>query len=900
MSDTTEFPALLKNVQEMLNEEKWTRAALSNYSTSQFKELDIILKQAREEKLFDGLRKLCEEHLIHTKTSIIGLYLAGMISLSRQIIDDTALINLVTIFADNHKGNIVKYLCERILDYGESKFALRTLGEHYKNDNENEALYDIWERLVKIDYEEADLAKALGDYYEKSSNLENAVDYYKKALHRYITKQQFSNIKEIWEKLLQYCPDDMDFFFHVQKRIAKVISEDKAVILLRDVYDVSLKQNELDTAITILKMILEYDDDDKQARRDITECYRKKYSGHSQLEEYIRVSNLSQNWRNVHEAIMDFEKHIAFDKGSYVFHRTWGVGRIAGVQGDDIVIDFAKKRNHSMSLKMAVNALQTLSKNHIWVLKATLKKEKLREKVKGDIIWTLQTIIRSFGNSCEIKKIKAELSPAILTASEWNTWSPKAREILKTDPGFGINQDNADLYTVRDRPISIEEKLYSEFRAERNFFNRAQIIRSFTSQKNIELDSEYFSEMFSYFAAYLKSYNLVNEQVVASYLLVKELVNQYPHLGAGLKLDFLDLFENIEEPVNLFLNLKDNKLKEEFLRQIRLFVPKWEDIYIRFFPRYPLLSIIENLKREGFQDKLVSLTASCFDNYRDNREAVAWLFKNMNQEPWYKDAAIPFEKQLITLIHVLDISYREIENRRGTPENRKLNKQVYNILFKDGTLNELIDKTDMDNVIRIYTFINEVKDLDPVDKLAFRNQILKRYPDIKFFGDGEEKKIVTLGLLATQEKYTEKQKQLAKIINEEIPANSKELEFAKSLGDLSENAEYKAALERQAILNATLVRLNGEIERAQLFDPSTVNTARVSFGTRVVLVNQSSGAKEEYTILGPWESDPENRIISYLSPFGASIMNKTPGEQSEFTIEDEKVNFVVESISAAI
>jgi len=578
MSDTNESPALLKKVQEMLNEEKWTRAALSNYSTTQFKELDNVLKEAKEARLFDELRQLCEDHLVHTKTSIIGLYLAGMASLSRQIIDDTALVNLVTIFADNKKSNIVKYLCERILDYGESKFALRTLGDCYRADNEEDALYGIWERLVKVDYEEADLAKALAERYEKQGNIESAVDYYKKALHRYIGKQLFSNIKEIWEKLLEYCPEDIDFFLHVEKRIAKTISDDKAVLLLRDVYDSRLKRNELDTAITVLKIILDYDDDDKQARRDITECYRKKYAGHSQLEEYIRVSNLSQNWRNVHEAIIDFEKHIAFDKGSYVFHRTWGVGRIASVQGDEIVIDFAKKRNHSMSLKMAVDALAILSKNHIWVLKATWKKEKLHDKIKNDHIWALQNIIRSFGNSCDIKRIKAELVPSVLSAAEWTTWSVKARDSLKMDPSFGLSTENVDLYTVRDRPVSMEEKLYSEFKADRNFFDRAQTIRDFTSQKNAELDSDYFAEMFGYFTAYLKSYSQVDEFVVASYLLVKELIGRYPHLGAGIKMDFLELYEGIESPIDLFLNLKDSKLKEEFLRQIKLFVPGWTEI----------------------------------------------------------------------------------------------------------------------------------------------------------------------------------------------------------------------------------------------------------------------------------------------------------------------------------
>ncbi|MDR3020986.1 MAG: transcription elongation factor GreA, partial [Treponema sp.] len=371
-SETTISPAveqtLLKNLQETLNEEKWTRATLGNYSTSQFKELDDILKKAREEKVIDELKKNCDDHLSHTRNSIIALYLSGMIALSRQIIDDSAMINLVSIFLDNHKWGIVKYLCERILDYGESKFALRTLADCYKNDNEEDKINGVWERLVKVDFDEADIVKALAENYEKQKKKEEAVDYYKKSLHRYINKSNFANVKELWEKLIEINVDDIDFFLHIQKKIAKTLNEEKSISLLKDLYS-KYKNIDIDISINILKIILEYDPKDKHARDEITDCFRKKFASHSQLEEYIKVSDLSKPWRDAHQAISTFEKHIAFDKGNFVYHRTWGVGRIAGIVGDDIRIDFAKKRGHSMSLKMAVDALQTLTKDHIWVLK---------------------------------------------------------------------------------------------------------------------------------------------------------------------------------------------------------------------------------------------------------------------------------------------------------------------------------------------------------------------------------------------------------------------------------------------------------------------------------------------------------------------------------------------------
>ncbi|MCL2806057.1 MAG: transcription elongation factor GreA [Treponema sp.] len=902
---------LLKNLQETLNEEKWTRASLGNYSTNQFKELDVILKTAREEKVINELKKSCDDHLSHTRNSIIALYLSGMIALSRQIIDDAAMINLVSIFLDNHKWNIVKYLCERILDHGDTKYALRTLADCYKNDNEEEKVFNILERLVKVDFEEADIVKSLAEHYDKKGKKEETIEYYKKALQRYINKANFANIREIWDKLININTEDIDFFIHIQKKIAKAINENKAVTLLNELY-VKYKVIDIDIAIIILKIILEYDEHDIHARREIIDCYRKKFSAHSQLEEYIRISNLSQNYRAVHEAIADFEKHISFDKGNFVFHRTWGVGRIASIVGDEIRIDFSKKRGHCMSLKMAVDALVTLSKNHIWVLKATRKKEELREKIREkdeNIVWALKTIIKSFGNSCDLKKIKQELSPALLTAGEWSTWSSRARDILKSNPDFGVSQDNSDVYIVRDRPVSVTVKLYNEFTAQRKgsdgkqekrvFFDRVSAIRDYVNNKNASPDSELFNEMLMYFSGFLNA-KTISEDSVASYLLITELAanKNYSHIKSEIKTGFSELFSKIKDVQKLFKNLKDARLKKEFLNSIKLHVAEWADVYVKLFPVSQDISITEQLEEAGYKEKLSELCNECFDNLRENREAVVWIYKNAKDKDWFKNANIDIEKQLIALIHVMDITYRDIENNKDTVDNRKINKLVHNILFRDGELVSFIDNSDEDAIIRIFTFVNGVKDLDPQDKLNLKMRILGKFPNFKFFGIVEKKK-ESRGLIVTRSKYDEKTKQLAHIMDVEVPANSREIEFAKSLGDLRENAEYKAALETQVQLNTQISKLSDEIERAQQFDPNSINTSKVSFGTKVVLFNETDGKQEEYIILGPWESDPNNNIISYLSPRGIAILNKTEGEKFDFTINEEKISYVVEKITEA-
>ncbi len=890
-----ESPLAVK-VQDMLNEEKWTRAALGSYSITSLKELDALLEEASREKAIDEIKALCDEHLGHTKNSVVALYLSGVIALMRQQIDDSAMVGLIDLFVDNKKWNVVEFVCQRMLDFGENKTALRRLAECYEADSRPDDMYAVWERLVRVDYDEADIVKALAERREKEGKTEEAVDFYKKALHRYINKGLFTNVKEIWTKLVESCPEDIDFFFHVQRKIAKQISEDKAASLLLDLYRHYKTTADWNTALDILRVVIDYDDKNPALRKEVVECYRGKYAGHSHLEDYIRLSNIGQSYRSMHEAMADFEKHIAFDAGNFVYHRTWNVGRIASVSGDEIVIDFAKSRGHKMTLKMAIDSLVTLSKDHIWVLKAIWSKEKLHDKVKNDPAWALRILIKSFDNRADLKRIKAELVPSVLTASEWNSWSAKARDILKTDSMFGNATDAIGTYIVRDRPLSYEEKIYNQFKAEKNFFARVQCLRDFL--ENGEPDSDFFAEMLAFFTGFVRSYQTANEQVVAAYLFLKELAAKYSFLKGAAALGFAELFEDIEDPVSVYEGIKDAELKRSFLQHVRTFIPDWADVYVRIFPYCLNDSMLETLKAAGHEDKLVRMVLDIIENYRDHREAFIWVVRNLRNEEWFKAIGLSYEKILITLVHILDISFKEIENHRDTTENRKINKQVQTILFSEGALDAFVEESDADTVERVYTLVADVKDLDPAIKMRLRRKIMDKWPEFKVSGE-EEKTVVSRGLMVTAEKYEEKNKLLAEILEVEVPANQKEIAYALSLGDLRENAEYKAAKEKQDELNAKVAKLKNEIERAQIFDKSTLNASKIAFGTVATLLNETTGETETYTILGPWESDPERNIISYLSPLGKKLLNHKPGERLQFVIHERKFQYRVERIETA-
>lgn len=887
---------LLKTVNELLNEEKWTRATLNSYSINNFMELDELIQKTMQSEAQDKVLEMCEEHLKHTRNSIIALYLSGIISLGKQLVDDSNLVVLINIFVDNHKWNIVEYLCNRILEFGENKFALKTLADCYESKNEQEQKFKIWERYIKVDYEEAEIVKLLAEKKEQDGDLENAIEYYKKALHRFINKKMFSNVKDIWEKLIEYSPDDIDFFFAIERKIVKVLSGERAAVLLNYLYPYFEKKGDWDTAIEILKRILTYEPKNSAARKEIVECFRKKYKDHSQLEEYLRISNLNQSWRNVHEAIADFEKHIAFDVGNYVYHSSWKIGKIVSIKDDVFVIDFAIKPGHKMSLKMAVNALKILSPDHIWVLNTTLPKEELRKRVKEDPPWALRTIIRSFNNSADMKTMKDQLVPDVLSNSEWSKWSSEARRLLKTDPGFGNIPDKLDKFTVREKLISFEEKTYNKFKAEKSFFDRIQTMRDFLDHE--DPDSDYFAEMFSYFTGFVKSFSAVTEYTVSSYLLIQQIVSIYPYLNPALDFTFTDLIKSIDDFESLFNRILDAEIKKSFLVYLKLYHPQWPSIFAQLFHHYQNKFIIDELVKNKQWEVLKELINQIMGHYKEYRESFVWIARNLIEEPWFNSLDIRLEKILIGMIHLLDITYREINNKRDVSYNRKLNRQIHDFLFHEGRLLQYILSSGEDSIMRLDTLVEDVKELDPSIKVNLKHQIREKYPLYQFPGEQEKEK-VSMGLLVTRKAYENKQKELRHILEIEIPENSKEIGLAMSKGDLRENAEYNAALEKQELLKTAASRLQEELQGAQIFAENQVVIDTVSFGTRVILQNLLTGESEQYTIMGPWESDPAKNVISYRSPLAIELMNHKAGDELSFTISDRKFKYEVRSIEKA-
>jgi transcription elongation factor GreA len=111
------------------------------------------------------------------------------------------------------------------------------------------------------------------------------------------------------------------------------------------------------------------------------------------------------------------------------------------------------------------------------------------------------------------------------------------------------------------------------------------------------------------------------------------------------------------------------------------------------------------------------------------------------------------------------------------------------------------------------------------------------------------------------------------------PENIRAIEEARSHGDLSENAEYHAAKEKQSFIVGRINELKSVIARAEIIEMEDGPVDRVVFGRRVLLYNLKTDEETAYQLLGPYESDPEKGVISVTSPLGQALIGKEAGDE---------------------
>jgi transcription elongation factor GreA len=121
--------------------------------------------------------------------------------------------------------------------------------------------------------------------------------------------------------------------------------------------------------------------------------------------------------------------------------------------------------------------------------------------------------------------------------------------------------------------------------------------------------------------------------------------------------------------------------------------------------------------------------------------------------------------------------------------------------------------------------------------------------------------------------------ELKHLLTVERPTIVKAIEVARGHGDLSENADYSAAKERQSFIEGRIQEINAKLARAQIIDPSIIKSEKIVFGATVVVLEQESDREMTYQIVGVDEADIKNGKVWLTSPIARALIGKSEGDE---------------------
>jgi transcription elongation factor GreA len=210
----------------------------------------------------------------------------------------------------------------------------------------------------------------------------------------------------------------------------------------------------------------------------------------------------------------------------------------------------------------------------------------------------------------------------------------------------------------------------------------------------------------------------------------------------------------------------------------------------------------------------------------------------------------------------------------------------------------LIDAADRREGIRLKGLIQSNAGLSPAMRTQLLGYLRSKYADIFIEITREWEEGGTI--YTTEDGLRRTQDALNFIIETEIPEVAQQIGEAASHGDLSENAEYTAALEKRDQLASRATGMENELSVAKVINHEMAGSDFVNVGTRVKARSVESGEEEIYTFFGPWDTDVEQRILNYQAPLAMAFMGSRVGDQVVFGEGVDQRTWEVLSIEAAL
>jgi transcription elongation factor GreA len=582
--------------------------------------------------------------------------------------------------------------------------------------------------------------------------------------------------------------------------------------------------------------------------------------------------------------------------GTYCLHKSWGFGKVAewNLLLNQIVIDFQGKKGHPMQLNYAADNLTVIEPTHFLARKAT-DLAAIKDLLKKEPASIVRNILESLGGAATQTQISQLMIGDLFSEAEWKRWWSSTTKALKKEGFFHIPTKKTEPIQLRAQKVSRADELVT-------FFNQARQPKEQTAALDqiIKFHNEFDdpATQLQPLIDAIEDAAMRNQRFNAAFSLElvmarDDLLERCPQLKSSnpeLTLNRL-IAEEESRLVTILPKLPSGKEKRVLAALPTALGPQWSTRALQLMQANHARAVNQIPRvfvEAGQQAELRAYLQRGIREHSVTSEALTWLCKERNDPEW-RDLITP--DLLGAILSALERDQHN-ENSRGS--------RLRDLLLDDRELlpdmfagvESSVARDGMRRLMLTPVF-------DELTKRSLLARIIKLFPELDTVITGEQKEEKMESLVVSWSSLDKRKAEFEELVNKKIPENSKEIGVARSYGDLRENFEFKAAKEMQAVLMRRKQELEAMLHRARGTNFENPDTSQVSIGTIVTLRDAASGEEQRYIILGAWDSDPDQGIISYQTAIGQSLLGRKVGDVVELNTEHGTGRFTVVSIEPA-
>lgn len=705
---------------------------------------------------------------------------------------------------------------------------------------------------------------------------------YLKDFQTHIANHDYPAFLKLWE---EYCSGDEVEAEELCEILRAVKASDIAEPFGRHVERIlPLWQKLPDSPLSheALKLIIDIQTTNNEYLAELTYNYlKKRYGDHKYFNDKIRLIGL-RGKEKFQGAISNYELLTHMDKGKFVFHiGGWGVGEIVDVSliREQLTLEFdyvpGKKE---LSFSTAFKTLIPIPDDHFLALRFG-SPDLLEKKARENPVEVIRLLLRDLGPKTAAE-IKDELCDLVIPAAEWTRWWQTARAKVKKDTMIATPEDIREPFRLLKSEVSHEERLQQVLDNKPDANTLIQMVYTFLRDfpetlKNNEFKATLVSKMKE-----MLSYSEISKpQELQIHFFLQDLnnVKEYPAV-----IELIKEFESIEKMIE---SIEVLSFKKRVLVETQKHRPDWKEIFLELLFKIDQAPLRDYILTELLDAKADAELKQKFQELYTYPsrfpDAFMWYFQKLQTA---KDP-IPFNDKYgkTRFFEGLLILLSTLEN---DPEKRDIVKRIHALLSagRFAIVRQIMQNASAEDVKEFLLLASKCHSLSDHDQKIFHSLAEVAHPSLTKTRKKQES-ISAEPIWTTAEGYQKLQQRIQQIATSETVENAKEIEIARAHGDLRENAEFKAALEKRDRLQSELKFLSDQLNRARVFTKEDISLHEVGIGT-VVECKNKKGKAITYTLLGPWDADPEKNILSFQSKLAQSMKGKKVGET--FTFQGEE------------